>query len=158
MKGYPLLSIGASRVGLMPDGSSVVEPDPDTTLSAVCVATVVVSERSIVYVEVDGKFASVEHSERAIAAAMSSASEMCMLLADISVPWRIVAGDVVLPPDVIADFPSPSLMEAVARVVRGNLLNPFAASEWQGEDALHVMLRACETLSMNVVKVFGERD
>jgi ribonuclease PH len=64
MRGFPVAPVGASRVGLMGDGSYVFDPSPKETEKATAVASCVVSEtqqgKSIAYLEVDSKFVSVE--------------------------------------------------------------------------------------------------
>ncbi len=41
-------------------------------------------------------------------------------------------------------------------MTKGSLFGRFASLPWQGEDALHTVLRAGESVSMNVVKVGSE--
>jgi hypothetical protein len=88
-----------------------------------------------------------------VTAAFDAASEMCTALGSIGVPWSTVVKDVVVPPDVVADFPTSAVVDAVSRVTRISILDKFAQMQWQGEEALHVVLKACEELALSVVKV-----
>ena len=117
LKGYPVSSVGACRVGLLPDGTFLSDPGPEDTENSLCIVSMVVSGDdgdskgpSIVYLEVDAKFVSEDDCEKVIKEAFGSASRMCKELSALVVPWRVILDDITIPPDLVADFPTASLI------------------------------------------------
>ncbi len=157
MRGYPVAPVGAVRIGLMPGGAMVSDPDGEVTANAEGVASCVVALRadgevSICYAELDGRFLPTERAQALAAHAFEAAAAQCRELARARVSWRAVAeGGATVPPDWIASFPSRAVLEAVARAARGPL-GDFAGREWAGEDALAALLGSCEGQVAAVVK------